>query len=279
MELSVVVASFADPEGLYLTVFSLIQQLLPSGLDWEIVIAADGGTPVKWEKLPHVSCLRLTGSLRTGSPQGTRDAGIRAAKYETVLCVESHCIVSDVEQWMHVHRLLKDAAMSFPARIGESTELFSVYGTTTNWDGDLWIKRHTYEPYAQPKRTVQFGHAAFMLDRNWYIYNGGYCLAQQGWGGEEPFLCLKAWMLGKSCWVVPSIWFAHYLKEGAHTNYRTTDSFIRNMAIVKYVMTGEAGGLYLTPELTTERQRMVNGPYGGDLSKLKEFFVNEGIIP
>ena len=39
MELSVVVASFADPEGLYLTVFSLIQQLLPSGLDWDALEA------------------------------------------------------------------------------------------------------------------------------------------------------------------------------------------------------------------------------------------------
>ena len=279
MELSLVVATHADPLGLYLSVFSALQQLEKSELTWEMIIAADGGTSCKYEKIPKVKCLRLTGDSRTGSPQGTRDAGIRAAKYANVAVIESHVVVSDFKRWLQIHLALGNPALSFPARIGETDELFSVYGTETDWAGDLWIKKHLYQPYSEPRRTAQFGHAAFIVNREWYLESGGYSSLQKGWGGEEPYLCLKAWMLGQKCWVVPEIWFAHYLTPGAHQDFRTSESFLRNIAILKFVMTGERGNLAtLTPDILDERRRICEGPFQGDIEKLKTYLKIEGII-
>lgn len=275
MDLSVVVATHADPLGLYMTVFSVLQQLQKSSIKWEIVIAADGGTDYKWEKLPNTRCLRI----RTGSPQGTRDAGIRAAQAASVLCIESHIIVSDIESLYEAHKAL-NGAMTFPARIGEGPEMFSVYGSTTNWDSNLWYGHHLYAPQNgnQPYRVAQFGHSCFVIDRNWYIQSGGYTNLQTGWGGEEQFLCLKAWMLGRECWMVPQIWHAHYLTPNAHGDSLGSERMERNFAIGKYVLTGKISpGLAVTPEMIQERQRIMSGPFGGDLNKLRDYFKKEGI--
>jgi hypothetical protein len=280
MRLSIVVATYHDPLGLYLTVFSVLQQLYASNIhEWEVLIVADAGTEYKWEKLPNVRCLRLTGGNRTGSPQGTRDAGIRAAKYSTVLCIESHVVVFNIQLWLDMH--LTDCgnpALSFPARIGEGPEMFNVFGSTTNWDGNLWYGKHLYTPSDAPHRIVQFGHSAFMVNREWYVDCGGYTDLQKSWGGEEPFLCLKAWMLGNSCWMIPQIKHAHYLTPGAHGDAMHSEAFKRNFDVVRYVIAGEVGTLKLTPELVAERQRICSGPFGGDLNKLKAYFQQEGIV-
>jgi hypothetical protein len=272
-----VVATHQDPLGLYLTVYALQEQMQEFPDEWEIIIAADGGSPTKWERLHNTRCLRIT----TGSPQGTRDAGIRSAKYSAVLCVESHVIVADIKRWLAQH-IGKKAAISFPARVGETNELFTITNTNTNWDGDLWIKRHFNDSDTQGAyRVVQFGHAAFMLDRDWYLHSGGYTLEQKGWGGEEPYLCLKAWMTGRECWLFPDIWMAHYLKPGAHRDYRESADFQHNIDIVRYVMAGRipprGRALYMTPELQAERNKIVSGPFKGDLEKLREYFKKEGI--
>ena len=272
--LSIVVATHHDPLGLYLTVFSLLSQLQDSGLKWEIVIAADSGSETKWEKIPNVRCLRI----QTGSPQDTRDAGIRAAKYSDVLCIESHVIVSNIENWLQSHADTQ-ATISFPVRVGEGTELFDVYGSETDWLGNLWYKRHIYTPKdVFPYRAVQFGHSAFIINRDWYIENGGYTSLLSGWGGEEPFLCLKIWMLGGTCWMIPSIWHAHYLTSGAHADALVSERMQKNFDIVKYVMSGELKtGLKVTSEMREERKRICAGPFQGDVNKLREFFKREGI--
>ena len=273
MDLSIVVASHANTQGCYLTVYSLIFQLQMTSLNWEIIIAADGGTEYMWEKLPNVRCLRI----RTGSPQGTRDAGIREAKAATVLVVEDHVVVNDIETFLRAHSAL-GGAMTFPARIGEGTSLFNVYGTTTNFDGNLWFKRTLYSPLSdKPYRVPQFGHSCFMLDRAAYLAVGGYTDLLKGWGGEEPHLCLKFWMLGFSLWQVPTVAHAHFLADrtGGAMQY---DAFARNFQIAKYVLTGNvSSGLQVTGPMRAERQRIMDGPFQGDINKLRAYFRAEGI--
>jgi glycosyltransferase involved in cell wall biosynthesis len=279
MQLSVVIATYNDPLGLYMTVFSVIQQLraIPT-LDWEVVIAADGGTEYKWEKIPRVRCLRLAGGNRTGSPQGTRDAGIRAAKYPTVLCIESHVVVFNISEWLAAHWFeCGNPALSFPRRVAEGPEMFDVYGSTTDWEGNLWYGHHVYTASDRPHRIVQFGHSAFMVNRNWYVDSGGYTNLQKGWGGEEPFLCLKAWMLGESCWMIPQAGHAHYLTPNAHGDSMMSVDFKRNFQIVRFVMNGEPGNLFLNPALLAERQKICAGPFHGHLSELRDYFKREGI--
>lgn len=283
MALSVVIATYNDPLGLYMTFFAMWMQLLSSPIsEWEIVIAADNGSDYKWEKYPNVRCLRLTGGNRTGSPQGTRDAGIRAAKYETVLCIESHVAVSNVYEWLsRHHKECGNPALSFCPRIGEGPEMYNVWGSTTNWKGNLWYEKHIYEPKPGEHRIVQFGHSAFMVNRPWYLDSGGYTDLQKGWGGEEPFLCLKAWMLGNECWMVPQVAQAHFLTPGAHADDQTQTRFTRNFDIVRYVMDGiMPTGREFSVDLPIleERRRIEAGPFGGSLQALQDYLKKEKVI-
>jgi hypothetical protein len=274
MGLSLVVATYNDPLGLYMTVMALLQQLATFPEDWELIIAADGGSGVKWEKLPNVRCLRI----RTGSPQGTRDAGIRAAKFNDVLCIESHVVVSDIKPFLAEHRRL-GGAMTFPARVAEGAELYNVYGNETDFDGNLWFKKTLYQPRAdKPYRVPQFGHSCFMLDRDEYLAIGGYTDLLKGWGYEEPFLCLRFWMLGKTCWQTPHVWHAHYLSDRGAGAAMVSPQFQENARILKYIVAGEQGSLQLTPELIAERQKICAGPFNGNLQALKNYFKDEGII-
>lgn len=277
MDLSVVVATFQDPLGLYLTTYSLLFQLQKTSLNWEIIIAADAGTETMYERLPNTRCLRLTGGQRTGSPQGTRDAGIRAALAKTVLCIESHVVVDNILEFWTQHLRL-GGAMTFPARVGEGTSLFSVYGTTTNWEGNLWFRKTLYSPLSdKPYRVPQFGHSCFMLDRDAYIAVGGYTNLLTGWGGEESSLCLKFWMLGHTLWQTPNIRHAHYLADRTNGAMQS-DAFARNFAITKYVLTGNVSdGLQVTGPMRAERQRIMDGPFAGDINKLRAYFRAEGI--
>lgn len=271
--ISVVITSHHDEEGLYLTYFAAKRQL--DMVQHEIIIVADGGTPVKWEKQDATRCFRGT----FGSPQASRDYGIRKARGSSVVVLESHVIVSDIVL------LVKDhddtgATLTFPVRIAEGPEQFNVYGQHTDWDGNLWHKQLIYQPINQitPYRTSQFGNSCFVVDRIWYIKNGGYTELMKGWGGEEPFICLKAWMLGGTCWQTPLVWHAHHLTVGAHGDSMVSADYARNFAILKYVITGKvASGFSPSPEVEEERKRICAGPFEGDVNKLREYFRSENI--
>lgn len=288
MQLSVVIATHHDPLGLYLTTFSIMQQLMLTDWEWEIVIAADGGNETKWEKSPNVICLRLTGDNRTGSPQGTRDAGIRAAIHRNVLVIESHVIVFRLEEWLQEH-LRTNAALSFSSRWAEGTELFTSFGYEIDWDGSFWYKRTIYSPKTiEPHRIAGFGHAAFMLDREFYLQSGGYFLEMKSWGGEEPDLNLLVWQMGREVWMIPQSGHAHYLTPGAHTADICSGDFARNFCIAAY----EHGGMeylhkvesrfgYHLPRnsaIESRRKRICEGKFGGDLNKLREYFLKERIV-
>jgi hypothetical protein len=274
MALSIVVATHQDPLGLYMTVMALLQQLATFKEDWEIVIAADGGSGMKWEKIPNVRCLRI----QTGSPQGTRDAGIRSAIFDTVLCLESHVIVSDIKAFCAEHRRL-GGIMTFPARVAEGSEMYNVFGSETDFDGNLWIKKTLYNPKEYPYRVPQFGHSCFMINRHEYIETGGYTDLLKGWGYEEPFLCLKFWMLGKVCWQVPYVWHAHFLADRGAGVAMASEQFQENAKIMRYVIAGkQSPGFIITPAISAERTKICSGPFNGNLEKLKEYFLKEGII-
>lgn len=274
MDLSVVIASHQNPSGLYLTTFAAIQQLSNSGLSWEIILACDGGTEWKYEKLPNTRVLRI----RSGSPQGTRDIGIRSAVAPTILVLEDHVVISDIKSLILTHNAL-GGAMTFPVRFYEGTELFKVYGTETDWDGNLWYKQTLYSPILDiPYRVTQFGHSCFVVDKKAYLDTGGYTNLLTGYGGEESLLCLKFWMLGYQIWQTPSVWHTHYLSDHGMGGAMFSDQYKKNFQIVRYVLTGDRQNLQITPEMQAERTRIENGPFKGDINKLKQYLREQGVI-
>lgn len=262
---SVVITSHQDPGTCYLTAFSVRAQV-PSA---EIIVVADGGTETKWEN----QCFRCIRGY-FGSPQASRDVGIRAAGGQEVLVLESHVIVSDPAKLIDEHRRL-GSAITFPRRIAEGPEMLDVYAHRTDWDGNLWHKRLVYSPVStEPYRAAQFGNSCFVLDRKWYLESGGYTSLFRGWGGEEPFICLKAWMLGRECWQVPRVWHAHYLSFGQGID---RPDLARNLQVMAYIVAGrEFPGV--TREMREERELICAGPFGGDIGKLRKHLESIGAV-
>ena len=291
MQVSFMVGTYNNPEGLYLSVFAALEQLEKSNLEWEIVISADGGTPVKYEQAhPNIRVLRLTGSNRTGSPQGTRDAGIRASQYRNVLCIDSHVVVSDIEKWVREHERL-NAAISFPAMVGVGAEMFKIYGNHMDFDKCFWNVLTYSQPKSQePFRVCQCAHSAFIVDREWYLKDGGYTLEQHGYGAEEPMLALLAWLMGREVWMIPQITHAHYMPTGRNDGAGETNDFARNFMIAAYICGGSeylqkiqqnfswAPPLKITPEIQRRRDLVCQGPFQGNLDFLRWYFKKEEIV-
>lgn len=274
MDLSVVITSHQNSQGLYLTTFAAIQQLSNSGLSWEIILVCDGGTEWKYEKLPNVRVIRG----RFGSPQGSRNAGILAASAERILVLEDHVVISNAKSLIF-NLIALGAAMVFPVRFYEGTELFNVYGTETDWDGNFWYKKTLYSPILdKPYRVPQFGHSCFAIDKKCYLDVGGYTNLLTGYGAEEQFLCLKFWMLGYQIWQVPSVWHAHYLSDHGMGGAMFSEQYKKNFQIVKYVLTGDKQNLQITSEMKAERNRIEQGPFKGDINKLKQYLREQGVI-
>jgi len=294
MEVSLMIGAHADEEGAYLSLFAAIQQLEKSNLTWEIVMVFDGGTPAKYEKAhPNIRVLRYGGGNRLGSPQATRDAGIRACQYRNVLCIDSHVIISDIEKWVLEHERL-NAAISFPGMVGTSLEMFRIFGgNKMDWEGSFWNVLTYPEPPNQKYESFmvcQCAHSAFIVDRNWYLQDGGYTMEQKGYGGEEVWLALLAWMMGREVWFIPQVNHAHFMPASRNEGAGQKDDFARNFLLCAYVFGGQkyldivknsfawAKPLVINPEIARLREKICKGPFRGDLDLLRAYFNQNGVV-
>lgn len=288
---SLMIATHFNPEGLYLSTFAALEQLEKSDLEWEIVICADGGTDIKWEQAhPNIRVLRYGGGNKLGSPQATRDAGIRNCRYQNVLCIDSHVIVSDIKKWVVEHERLK-AAISFPAMIGVGAENFKIYGNQMDFDNCFWNVMTYSQPKSwEPFRVCQCAHSAFIVNRDWYLKSGGYTLEQRGYGAEEPLLALLAHMMGQGVWMIPTVNHAHYMPIGRNDGAGQTEDFARNFMIAAFIIGGTeylvkvqrffswAKPLGINAEIKRRRDMVCQGPFHGDLNALRTYFKQEGIV-
>jgi hypothetical protein len=287
-EVSLCIASYQDYEGLYLSTFAALSQLEKSNLTWEIVIVADGGLEAKLERAyPNIRILRYGGGNRLGSPQRSRHEGIRACQYRNVLCIDSHVVISDIEKWVHEHERV-DAMLSFPSMVGGSLEMWKLYSSEFDWDGSFWYKNVLYQKKSdEPYRIVETSHSGFMVDKGWYLRSGGYTDLLVGYGGEETFLGLKSWMLGGSNWLIPSVWHSHFQPVGRNEGAEIKEDYKRNFCICAFVFGGQEYltkaethykyKLKLTPEIQKERQKICDGPFEGNLDKLRDYLQKEDI--
>jgi hypothetical protein len=207
-----------------------------------------------------------------------------------VLCIDSHVIVSDIEKWVHEHERL-GAAISFPAMVGVGAENFKIYGNQMDFDRCFWNVLTYSKPKSwEPFQVCQCAHSAFIVDKNWYLRDGGYTLEQKGYGAEEPLLALLAHMMGEKVYLIPSVWHAHFMPIGRNDGAGETEDFARNFMIAAYIIGGSeylakvcqyfswAQPLKINPEIQKRRNLICGGPFHGDLNLLRHHFKKEGIV-
>lgn len=288
-DLSVVFVTTPDDQSAcYLTVMAAREQLLSlPHAEVEMVIVADGGSPVKWEAL-GIRCIRLTGSERTRSVWGSRDVGIRAVSAPLVCVADAHVVISNFSLWCQEH-LRVGAQVSAPPLAAWTNELRTITHKKLN-RSDLTVRSISTEPLPlEPTRVLFEGHGAVMLDREFYLKSGGYFRGHIGYGGEEQSYNLKCWMLGGSVWLIPQVRHYHSFTSGDEKARRpeSDNQWLPNILQAAYVCGGKefaesVASTYHLPLVVTElmqeeRERIVSGPFGGDLNKFYQFADAEGI--
>lgn len=298
--LSVVIPTRDDPEGAYLSAGAAFTQLERYGQQFEIIFVVDSG-PTNDHVDPGEFSNASTVYVRHGSPQGARHEGIVRARGSKVFCLDSHVILSQgffADALAHMAKV-PTTAMVFAPLVFRNRHNPS-YGYAVNWGLDFWNGGYHNRPISVPPGVLGYpvacaGHGAFLVDREAYMHTGGYTLEQKGWGGEETFLCLKFWMLGYQCAILPQHYQWHYMKPGRNSATNTTEDFAMNFCIAAYSIGGQAAcepvfewftrrhsrlrdrWHEITQRSRSERVRIENGPYKGNLEALRARFRHEGI--
>lgn len=310
MDFSVVIPAHNDDAGAYFTATAALSDLEHGNISHEVIVAVDGAP------LPAVTELAKTGAIRTacgdfGGPQNARHAGIMAAEAKYVFCLDSHVIPS-----RHFFTHLAGALVAQKAAIVHSPHYTwgkkqGAYGFGINWAGNLWSVDHETHPQSfAPYRVAMMGHGAFVVNKEKYLACGGYWSEQHGWGGEEPHLNLKFWMLGETCWCDPRVYHWHYMGHRRDASVFKDREHVRNFMLAAYAIGGRKyldicythytlianaqpsfeqakehwptdpyGDIYsaVPVDAAAERERIMAGPYAGDLDALRSFFRSENI--
>ena len=309
-DVSIVIPSRDDEQGLFFTLASASVELAASGLTYEIIAVIDGDWNETARSIQtHQWCRIIQGDF--GGPQRARHVGILEAKAERVFFFDSHVVVSP-----GFFRRMLDAMDSSGAALVHSPHSIwnpavRAYGYRVFWLGHFWSSSAEDKPKSpDPYPVALCGHGAMLVDKQKYFDTGGYWQALRGWGGEEPQLNFKFWMLGHECWVCPQAWHMHYFANRRSAEIYRSPDYIRNFLLVAYATGGDkflnsayqyftmAANGKRTPEevmkdpkvypwkeimervpeeAAEERQRICAGPYGGDLDSLRKHFEEKGI--
>lgn len=317
MKLSIVIPSHKDAAGLWYTVVAALADLendFAPG-EYEIIGVIDGPeddqsiiTNMKQQKM----CKLLF--TNTGTPQKNRHIGLLEAEADYVFFLDSHVIPSRG----FFKRVLQTAEEHSDVAIVHAAHCFwkrdkMNFGYNMDWMNYFW----SFKSEIAPQRSdaaypiCLSGHGAMCVNKKLYLQIGGYWDALQGWGGEEPQLNLKVWLLGYRILMEPRVYHWHFmpskrqLKEVQHSL-----PYARNFLLVAYASGGQQyleyvyhfftqmenrhatleeaihakpqapyQELYDTiPQIAAaERATISGGPFAGDLDKLREFFTTNGI--
>lgn len=302
--ISVIIPSRNEDVALWATVASARADLETSGLEYEILVVLNGeypqlGVQANIEKFFQP----VFAGEHIDSPHSARHLGVNYAHGDTFFFLDAHVVLpsgffrqvlADMAETgadiMHVpHRYLSRAC----------------YGYRTAWNEYAWGAELIREaPSDAPYRIAQMGHGAFAMRAETYYRIGGYWLALRGFGGEEPQLDLKTWMMGGSCWVTPRTYHWHYLPPGVrHTDNLFRDrNFVRNFLLLaaaygepgridafykafillhwqfQDLMPGLKEEVLADPSVAAERRFIAERAKYKDLAELKAMFDREGVI-
>jgi glycosyltransferase involved in cell wall biosynthesis len=258
---SVVMGARNEFPQVAMTICSIMEDFYDAGIEkWEIILMDNGsedetsrffgwkpssklGTQWSYDKAPRgiVSEDRLRIFYDPIlSNVGTRNKGARHAKYENIIFADAHIIlrrgtilsvVSNLIKyggiihapisWMGSSCYNPRAGYQYSYKVGEK-----IWGT---WNFLKVADTAFYIPIC--------GHAFLAVRRKQFLKYRGYPEAQRVYGGGEPYLDTKYWMLGSTSMMDPQA-LVYHLSAGRGYSWHNHD-LIHNMFLVSYILGGE----------------------------------------
>ena len=224
VDVSVVVVTHNEGEILRRTIDSL-RATLPE--DSEIVVvddhSDDGSTDFLDAPKGNISLVRPPQRLGVGR---ARNFGTGYASGRVVVFSDAHIAVPP--DWpSRLAAVLRDPdvgavgpairVMRYPEDYETDTSVTSTEarGYGLRWQGPTldvaWLPKKSTEPFAAPF----LGGGFLAMRRNLFAAVGGFDAGFDRWGSEDIELCLRLWLLGYSCLVVPQVDVAHLFRGSA----------------------------------------------------------------
>jgi GT2 family glycosyltransferase len=205
---SVVIPTHNEGTQLLETVDSLLVGLPAGG---EVVVVDDSSTDGSADRFNHPSVRVLRPPERLGVARA-RNFGAVCAQGEALVFSDAH--VRAPSDW--AVRLLPlldqpDVGAVAPAVSVMGSSIGSV-GYGFRWkDTSLsveWLGWQTADPHAVPLLPGGF----FSIRHDLFATVGGFDNGLALWGSDDGELCLRLWLMGHSCWLVPTLEVSHLFR-------------------------------------------------------------------
>lgn len=170
---------------------------------------------------------------------GTRNKGVLKARYENIIFSDAHIIVRPGTVLSIVDTLVQNkgivhAPISWMGSSSENPQPGYQYSYKVG--EKIWGTWNRIKVADKPFFIPLCGHAFLAVKKDEFLQTRGYPLAQRVYGGGEPYLDTKYWMLGKTSMMDPNA-LVYHLSAGRGYNWHSND-LIFNMFLVSYIMGG-----------------------------------------
>jgi GT2 family glycosyltransferase len=192
--------------------------------DGEVVVvddaSTDGSADFIGERYPAVRLLRMETNV---GPSAARRRGAEAATGDMLVFSDAH--VTPQPGWFEAFSdALEDDGVGAVGPAMGDAENPQLYGFGATWRLPklhlYWLEYRSPRPHEVPL----LGGAFVAMRRDVHDECGGFDDGLLGWGAEDSELCVRLWMLGYSCLVVPAVAVAH--------RFRTDFSYAVDMALI-----------------------------------------------
>lgn len=258
--ISIIIGARNEYPQISMTICNLMEDMYTSGITKYEIILMDNGSEdetsrffawkpeekgARWKYIYSPRGMVAEGRLRiffdpVCSNVGTRNKGVEKAKYQNIIFSDAHIIVRPGTiksiigtlityggiihapiAWMGASSDNPDPGYQYSYKVGEK-----IWGT--------WNKiKVSEEPFFIPL----CGHAFMAVQKDQFLKFKGYPLAQRVYGGGEPYLDTKYWMLGSTSMMDPN-GLVYHLSAGRGYNWHS-DDLLHNMLLVSYILGGQ----------------------------------------
>ena len=219
LSVSVVVTAINEGTDLEMTLASLSERLSRS----DKIVVVDDGSVVSLETRVRacerdVPILFVRHDLRKGCAQ-SRDSGARAARADLYVFVDSHMIfpVGWREEIVSAHSLHPTAIICPISADIADDEPAPKYGGHWGTNADLFMGSEGIKAQWTPIdiagrqtiRTPGMMGACYAVPHDVLRAIGGWSMGLRGWGFDEEFACVRAWMMGYEVRLLATTYAAH----------------------------------------------------------------------
>jgi GT2 family glycosyltransferase len=207
---SIIIPTHNEGGNLRRTVHNLLATMPPNG---EIIVVDDSSTDASTDFLGGgYGAVRVLRPDRRLGVAGARNYGAEAATAEILVFSDAH-VEAPLEWPEPLFRPLRspDVGMVGPAVCGFGQDALKGYGLT--WSGPSldvqWLSSEDPLPHDVPLLCGCFT----AIRRDVFKDLGGFDQGMPTWGSEDVEICIRLWVLGYRCMVVPEVAVAHLFRE------------------------------------------------------------------